>query len=804
MAETVGFAGSSCEVRKFGLRGLDLAFLQLGEPENPFLSFDFVRFDYSLSGLLKKHINRVIISGVEIRAEYKNGSFSIPGLDMEHLFKGYAETTPENLENRNGSYQYTLPVTIGQVEVRNAAIIVISDDTSFRIPFGIKARPFSESGTVPPAGYDLHMWLHPHVKDLIPGLKVDSRIDIHSVLDLTMHETGMRLNLADLNIEYDGYRIQNSPGNIPLTIDITKKRDAVHVAFSRFCILSPFPLEFFMEPDTDFHIRFTQEGMDVQGEIFVHFNKELLDNSFYEGLQLQDSRAYPLRLKGEMKGDDWQFSLHMPRTNMPLQFHGLEETFSFYPRMISVRGKGTASEAKVDFALRISDVTYNTDEYHTGIKDFRIHGNSSINSSQYPITKAFIQLADAEFKTESLYAGKIDAIVPFQWPISQEIVETEYRLEKKRYCTIHTIRYYDMYAGTISSVPYQDGMGFRLIGHYRGLLPDFTIDFTAKAGISKKGDFITEVDFTSSELRRAIRFDLGRFSDQLAGMFFDGNLGINGNYTLTGSTTTSSASLTIHNSRIDVPENNMTLAGINLYLTIKDLWDFRSAPDQVLRFKRFTWGDIEINEGEVEFEFDSSSLFLRKSSFSWCGGHVHTHGLQIKSGKSEMDIILMCDRLVLAQLLRQFNLAYAEGEGAVNGRIPIRYQDGKILIQDGFLYSTPGKGGTIRFYEKVLSPGALIAQQSIQIQIAQEALKNFNYDWARLSLQSQNEDLLILMVIDGRPAGLLPFGFRKDRGLYKTEGIPRANFQGIRFNINFRLPLDAILYYGTGLSEFFY
>jgi hypothetical protein len=123
----------------------------------------------------------------------------------------------------------------------------------------------------------------------------------------------------------------------------------------------------------------------------------------------------------------------------------------------------------------------------------------------------------------------------------------------------------------------------------------------------------------------------------------------------------------------------MILEGLDLDLSIPDLYKFRSDPEQVLKFKRFAWGDIEMNEGEVEFQIESlSSLFLKKSSFSWCGGHVYTHGLQVKPAKRELDIICYCDRLKLSTLLKQFNLARAEGEGAVNGRIPIRYKNPEV------------------------------------------------------------------------------------------------------------------------------
>ena len=677
IAEAVGFTNSTCEVRKFSLTRLDLASLQWGESENPFLSFDSVRFDYSLTGLFKKHVNKIIISGVEIRVEYKDGRFVVPGVDFEKIFKSPAETKPEN---PNDSQQQLLPISFGEFEVRNATIILKSGDTNFRIPFGIKARPFPITETDTPSSYDLQLWLCPNLTNPLPALKVASRIDIHSTLNFKTHDVSMRLNLSGMNIEYHGYQLQNSPGNMPLTIEVTKKQDVIHVNFSRFCIISPFPIEIYMDRNTDCHLRFSQEGMDIHGKIYVNFNKELLNKSSDFGLKLVNSEALPLRFKGKKRGNNWHFCLNSSRANKPLQFRGQTETFGFYPEIFSIRGKGTASRGNANFSMKMSDITYDSDSVHMGSPNFRIYGNSSIHSSHYPIIKAFMKLTDAEFKTGSLYAGKIDAKIPFQWPYpSLEMEKIEYRNEEKRYCTIDKLKYYDMDIGMISSVPYQDGIGICFTGQYKDLVPNFRIDFSGRAGMSNEGNFVSKVDFKASEYERFIKIDLGKFSPQLTGMFFEGNLDINGNCKLIGSTITSSALITMHNSKIEVPGKKMALEGIDLDLDMQDLYNFHSAPDQVLKFKRFAWGDIEMNEGEAEFQIESSSsFFLKKSSFSWCGGHIYTHGLHVKSGKRELDIICYCDRLKLATILKQFKAANADGEGAVNGRIPVSYKGVKI------------------------------------------------------------------------------------------------------------------------------
>jgi len=81
--------------------------------------------------------------------------------------------------------------------------------------------------------------------------------------------------------------------------------------------------------------------------------------------------------------------------------------------------------------------------------------------------------------------------------------------------------------------------------------------------------------------------------------------------------------------------------------------------------------------------------------------------------------------------------------------------------------------------------------------LAREALKDYDYSWAKLSLTSEGEDILLKMQMDGKPAKTLPFVYNKDLGGFirveaDSEG---SHFQGIRLDVNFRLPLNKLLQY---------
>lgn len=796
IAKSMGFDRATCDVRKFNLGGLDLASFEWGTKATPVLSFDSARIDYSLPGLMKKHIRKIFISGVKIKAEYKGGKIVLPGIDLDTIFKGSSDTP------KNNAQPWTPPVSFDMVEIRNATIVVKSGYTTSRIPFNLKMKPVVTKEKARTSEYDIQIWSHPRLRNLVPGLKFSTQVNMHGTYDLQSNGLSLQLIFDDLDIDYNGYKIQNSPGDVPLVIEVAKTGDTVRAHFSRFCMLSPFPIEMSMDQNTDFNLHLSEEGVSLQGKMNVGLNKELMDKSGF-WLKLTNSESLPLTFKGKKTKEDWYFTVNSQGTREPIQFQGSTEKIGMNPNVFSIGVKGKGTKGSVQYAMKISRIKYDSASMFLNIPDFWLYGQSLIDTTQYPTIKAFAKFSDAEFTTGSLHTEKIQAKVPFQWPFpSTKKEEVVYRNDEQSYFNVGVVKYANLELGAISATPYQNGLDVLFAGQYKDLIPDFLMNFSGKVGINDNNNLLAHIDFNVAEPEKVVKVELEKFSDKLAGMSFEGNVVLQGTCDMLGSTITSSGFMAMHNAKIENAEKKMVFEGINMDLTMPDLFKFQSEPVQILKFKRFAWGDIEMTDGEMELEIESpASVFIEKCGLSWCGGHVYTHGLHLDSAKSGLELTLYCDRLKLANIFKQFNLGSAEGEGAVNGRIPVSYRDGKIKVLDGFLYSTPGEGGTLNFSADTLIPGAPGLQQTIQMQIAQEALKNFTYNWAKLSLLSQGDDLLIHMQMDGRPGDLLPFSFSKSMGLVKVEGKPRAHFQGILFNLNFKLPLEKMLYYGSSLSE---
>ena len=153
----------------------------------------------------------------------------------------------------------------------------------------------------------------------------------------------------------------------------------------------------------------------------------------------------------------------------------------------------------------------------------------------------------------------------------------------------------------------------------------------------------------------------------------------------------------------------------------------------------------------------------------------------------------------LSELLSQLGLAKAEGEAALSGELPVAWKRGKISINNGFLHSTPGESGIIRV-EAMQDLVAGIPEgtpQRGQLELAQEAVRDYQYNWVRIKADTVDEDLLIRLSLDGKPVSPLPFVYRKEFGGFVrvTGNAQGSNFQGMKLDVNFSVPLNRILLY---------
>jgi len=303
-------------------------------------------------------------------------------------------------------------------------------------------------------------------------------------------------------------------------------------------------------------------------------------------------------------------------------------------------------------------------------------------------------------------------------------------------------------------------------------------------------------------------FNLGRFVKARQEITLAGEFGLQAACAFSRGARSGELQLQLDNTRLELPKREIVVSGLNLSLALPDLFQTRSLPAQPLSFATAKVGTLAFADGKFAFQVESpSSLLLESGVFAWCDGHVSSESLRLSTGRRDYEMTLVCDRLSLASLFAQFGVQRAEGEGILNGRIPIAVVDGRMRFVDGLLSSPPGEGGNIRIGNLGLLTAGIPREspQFSQLDFAGEALKDFRYNSARLLLSSEGEELLLQIKLDGQPVHPIPFSYNSQPGSFtrlqvgETGGI----IHPIRLDMNLRLPFEKIMEYGGGMQKLY-
>jgi hypothetical protein len=500
---------------------------------------------------------------------------------------------------------------------------------------------------------------------------------------------------------------------------------------------------------------------------------------------------YEIHATGQGSGGSATFKLPFDTIRMTYAGVGIRTP------SVSIEGKASwdASDAAATWRLNTGNLQVNSAEAEITIPEVSLVGQLKRRPMMPPGLDATLTwsggrvvLPAAETKLANL-AGEI----PLQWPMAVS--------SQKGTISVGDVSYQDRKLGSISTDLQQTDTGFAFAGrHTNRLLPKLSLQFKGFTDLRTSGFPDTRVEFALSHPEIPTGIPAEKIFPTAEGLVLDGKLDVSGEAKLTSQGFEGSLQASLLRGSVRVAKSKIAVEGIQLNLTVPELGHLRSAPQQVLKFSLASFGTLALDDGQLVFQIESPrSILLEKGQFSWCRGKVDMQSMRIVPGESDYNIILYCDRVNLAEVLRQFGAATADGDGTLNGRIPLRFQKGKLSFDDGFLFSSPGQGGKIEVTgTEMLTAGVPPdTAQYVQMELAREALKSYEYSWAKLNLTTQGEDLLLGLQLDGKPANPLPFTYRKDLGRFvRIEGHAQgAVFQGIRLDVNFRLPLDKLLQY---------
>jgi hypothetical protein len=246
-----------------------------------------------------------------------------------------------------------------------------------------------------------------------------------------------------------------------------------------------------------------------------------------------------------------------------------------------------------------------------------------------------------------------------------------------------------------------------------------------------------------------------------------------------------SLSFSAHHGFFATNDFSMTMSGIEMALSSDQIFSMNTGPSQSFKWKSFKSQGMEFIDGKVFWQWErQQKLFVESLKMGWCGGALSLLPIRLDEARNDFDFTFFCERVQLAEVLKTFQVGEVEGEGELGGKISFAFQNGKWRFEDTYLYSDPAKEGRLMIKEAQMLDQAM--DQS-QLQLARESLKDYRYKWAKVNFVSEKDNLLLKLVMDGKPNGLLPFRFdpKTAQFIYDKES-PGVDLKGLKLNTNFR------------------
>jgi hypothetical protein len=790
LIEATGISDIAFNVRRVGFFGADLGEIRIGGPPNPALFIRSVQLDYSPGGLYHKKIDRVVLSGIEIQGQLENGKFSLNDIDPQKVLS----TLQSRQKEPPVAGQSPLPVMANRLEVRNAAVILKINSQSYRIPFEIDIAPQNSEYTL----FEAAARLYPR------GQKIDSK----GRIDLSRHQIRLETEIAALNLSRfsDLFRLS---GDISASgkVDMTTTADLQWAPFQISSLNAALDWQACQFVIDKFQFQ-TIDSMPLHTTLAGHYNR---DGSWQLKINSQDDKT-----AARFQFNQYAVTSKIPLINLSGQA-GKDRWTSAYTLILADARIDSGQETiQVPKAILkgTADLSGGDSSLATGKFDIQAAG-TSLASAAGKITIQDVSLSGKIDKSTrgavgfngllrfgggrlvpadvALRVANISGNIPLIWPPA--------RHQKKGRFTIASLNHKNLNLGRIEGEIRQTAAGFDVQGrHISDLLPHTSVNFEGSSRLFNTRRPTAGIRFNLLHPAGAADIELAKFHPAAQGLKVNGKFQVSGKLMIEDTRLFGSLQSQVANGKVAMAENKLVIEGINMSLFMPALPEVRSAPGQQLRYAKLSLGDLTAENGTIDFQIESlRSLLIEKTLFEWSGGKVDTQAMRLSQGIEDYHLIFYCDRLNLARVLEQFGAAAAEGNGSVSGRIPVRYTHDKLSFDDVFLFSTPGTGGKIHLTgTEILTAGIPPdTPQFAQMELAREALKDYDYSWAKLRLNSEGENLLLQMQMDGKPAKTLPFVYNKDVGGFirveaESEG---SRFQGIRLDVNFRLPLNKLLQY---------
>lgn len=709
---------------------------------------------YSPASLLQGRVTSVSFDSAVLHVDKVESNLSLRGL----------RTKPPSTREAKRMELPVLPVIVEEIEFKDARMVVHEDGKAAHIIINGNVVPEYEQ--LPGSGSML--------KALTASFSTQGAMELEGSIatepDQDGHKVDFKLKMADLSQPLDHIDLlQNPQAGGRLNIQGHMRTEG-------------------MQAITDY---------DVQAE--------LIDFSFQTGSMVLHNSAgdvpVSLRLQGDMEKADYQLrglELHQPEQCTLLVDGQYDFGKAEVQGRISLLPARTQAAVNVGFQGTLGEKTmihYQAKgekfTLENGITAEPFSANGSVNIADGAVSAmleaTFPKITDPK---HDLSLVGIAVELPFNSPPQAPgvVIPGNMRVEEIRYKEEHS----GTLKGAISLAPDRMQLAAQLTTPF---FENFRL--TCSGEVMALDELGFQCSFPESDIESGRLPGYVSFPEDLE---FSGKIGGEIRYTVAGGVQSGDAGITLKDLNISL--NEYSLTGLSGSIKFPRLPYMTSSPSQLLAIDQIRLGKIFMSDARVALRVDDGEVvFIEKARLNWSGGLVEAGAVKLFKNMERVQTTLYCDRLQYTELLSQLGIGDAEGEGSLNGRLPVDFGREGIEFDNGFLFSTPGNSGIVRFKNtQKLRQGIAAMSQTVYLDYSMDALENFSYNWTKLTFNTEGEELLLTLQLDGKPAEPLPYGYKEGQIARSSEG--KGIQHPIRLDVNFRLPMRELFRYGKNIQSF--
>jgi hypothetical protein len=311
----------------------------------------------------------------------------------------------------------------------------------------------------------------------------------------------------------------------------------------------------------------------------------------------------------------------------------------------------------------------------------------------------------------------------------------------------------------LSATIQQAAGGVSVLGEMRTAIDGLAVDFNGflGTGTNRTGSAVVQ-QFRLSSLAGA-ELDLV----PVAMDDVNGTLSVSGAVHSTAGQMRSGGTLALRDGSLSLADPDVELTGANANLELLNLLSPATDVGQTLTFDRLEIGSVKLKDGRLIFQIESPrSFFVENFSAAWAGGRIQALATRFDPFEVNISSFIYVEKIDLVKLFNEVMGIKVAGNCLISGKIEVRYNNGGLRHISGELHSVPGSAGDLLFEDAPNLGGG--------IPLIEEALKDFQYRWARVDCATTDDAFDLSIQLQGRPNRELPLIFDK-----KAETFVRDN-----------------------------